>query len=749
MGDPYHDGFVVVAEEVTEANVVDVSVSEAPSPAPVPSAFSEESVSNYDSSRSYTEFINDNTPSETYCVNGISYYINNGVNGSKICDMMIGHGGCRACTARAKKFFSLIGPSGPVFLNNVRGPKDGCERHTLFNIREEVKKVNKVIVNPSIFIIGAGTFPPVNSGVDSNTGDNYEHVTIHPDQVTSSSDIIKYKDFLRNQVQVVQPRLEKLCMNNTVIESVDIIRRNLHRLERPDHWTEVIEWIQNIHKQMAPSTSYSHLTPASKMKLAVYALTTGRISSDGHTIVHKSYKQSSNIVDFLTLGPIEDVLKEMDFRSAPENYMVSQLARNMAKHKVTSKYTISLVWSGNYRDDLDIHVFWFVPGENKKEIFYGNKSVCVITRPYTRYNTRLDFDANASRSEKEPAENVTCVPYGRYEVYVNNYHRRTVGDIPFTVIIHQDGKDDIILERTWTASRNTGDLLHIASHSFTESCNPELKMSRKASSRASNIQSEWDEKFGNPTCSIPFVEDLESKYKKKMVNRWNRVDNNCISQGSDVTSTFMNLAIQSKKKKRMNTNDGKVFLSQRPEYSLPSTITELIKYLSNGSHSLMIDPRNFSPGYITTIHTKSNVMKTPFSLNHYKDKFKIPNKPTVNGNARFTNNWFSNCTDIYHMHNVEVMSLIEFGKNWFAVIRGARLPENDPDFPLCGGFHPGKLHESLHSKHNYQWTYCNTQVLPQVEYSSDKTPLIGTFLVSKDVEFILNGSKITVSVNDL
>ena len=33
--------------------------------------------------------------------------------------------------------------------------------------------------------------------------------------------------------------------------------------------------------------------------------------------------------------------------------------------------------------------------------------------------------------------------------------------------------------------------------------------------------------------------------------------------------------------------------------------------------------------------------------------------------------------------------------------------------------------------------------------NKDKTPLIGTFLVSKDVEFILNGSKITVSVNDL
>ena len=89
---------------------------------------------------------------------------------------------------------------------------------------------------------------------------------------------------------------------------------------------------------------------------------------------------------------------------------------------------------------------------------------------------------------------------------------------------------------------------------------------------------------------------------------------------------------------------------------------------------------------------------------------------------------------------------MKFGKTWFAVIPGTRLPENDPDFPLCGGFHPGKLKESLHAKHNYQWTYCNTQVLPRVDYSTDKDLLIGTFLVAEEVDFILDGSRISVKI---
>ena len=78
------------------------------------------------------------------------------------------------------------------------------------------------------------------------------------------------------------------------------------------------------------------------------------------------------------------------------------------------------------------------------------------------------------------------------------------------------------------------------------------------------------------------------------------------------------------------------------------------------------------------------------------------------------------------------------------VINNTKLP-NHPDFPLCGGFHPGKLKPTFHSNHNYQWTYCNTQILPKMS-TNIGTPLIGSFLVSEKATFILNGKEITVKI---
>jgi len=76
-----------------------------------------------------------------------------------------------------------------------------------------------------------------------------------------------------------------------------------------------------------------------------------------------------------------------------------------------------------------------------------------------------------------------------------------------------------------------------------------------------------------------------------------------------------------------------------------------------------------------------------------------------------------------------------------------KLPEDSYNYPLIGGFHPGKLKPSLHSKHNYQWTYNNTRVLPSVDNSSSSSPLIGTFLLSENVELILDGKPLLIKIN--
>ena len=210
---------------------------------------------------------------------------------------------------------------------------------------------------------------------------------------------------------------------------------------------------------------------------------------------------------------IEGILSTMDERTHPDNYMVSQLARNMAKHKVTSKHSISLVWPGEFHDDLDLHLVWYrlVNGTRHSisEIYYGRK---VATYHYNgnRYETRLDFDANVNGGSAEPAENITCAPFGEYDILVNNYTRRTYNKvIPFTIIIHKKGKQKEIIENVWPINRRKDDKMLIKTHFFTTVNNPQLEMSTKAAKRAAAVKSEWDENFGTPTSVVPNIDELD------------------------------------------------------------------------------------------------------------------------------------------------------------------------------------------------------------------------------------------------
>ena len=724
-----------------------VTMDEAPSPAPAPQP----------NGRTYEEVVNDTDPAKVFSINGICYYLKNLVNSNPVKKAMKDHGGCVTCYMRTKKFYGLIGEgtSGgiPIFLKNVRSKEDGwspcTELGSFYNVRQKCIEVNKRRDNIGLFIVEENSFPPIIEGIDDK-GNPYQHVTIFPDKVTSSENVRKYKQLLDENITIIQPRLEKLC-EIAAYNSVKIIIRELHRLERPDHWRSVLDWVIGIQtKWMDFKTKggtcipFKNFKKENKIHLAVYALTTGRFEDDGINVVHKDYKQSSNIVDFITLGDIDQVLREMDSRSNPESYMISQLSRNMAKYKVSSKHRISLVWDGMFKDDLDIHLRWYGGRHPTSgiginfihEIYYGSKSYS-----YNNYETRLDFDANASKPEAEPAENITCAPFGYYEVWVDNYRRMTHNkDIPFTIIIHQEGKEDKIIERTWPPDRNRGSMMKIVEHSFTPVENPTLEMSTKAASRANVVSDEWNNFFGSPKSIVPNVEDIDIPvyvWNKKIVNQFTP---SSTIEGGMPNLSFMNLVQETNQKKETSR---KVFLSERESNKVPKVLSELLKYMSEGSHTLEVYPRSFSPGYVTEIKTNQDVMKSKYSLNHYKEKGHIPNKPTENGTTRFSSSWFKNGE---MSDSVEVDCIVQFGKNWFIVIKDTCLPYNDPDFPLCGGFHPGKLKPTFHNKHNYQWTFCNTQILPTTN-ENEGTPLIGSFLVSNEIELILNNQKIKVIVN--
>ena len=716
-----------------------VTMEDASSPEPAPPE-----VASAPKGRSYEEVINDDTKAEVFSQNGVCYYIKNIVPNKDITQAMLKHGGCVECYTRAKKFCGLLDKNcQPVFLKNVRSKEDGwsddTELGSFFNVREKCIEVNKNKTNVKFHLVEGGSFPSVNKGEDEN-GNPFQHVTIFPDKVTSAENVRKYKRIL-NEINVIQPRMEKICCIDAY-DSVKILAKELYRLERPDHWRSVINWITDIQnrwlkcKRYGGPLNFEKWGRIPKIHLCVFALTTGRIEQDENTAVHKDYKQSLQIVELIESGMgIEGILSAMDERTHPDNYMVSQLARNMAKHKVTSKYSISLVWPGEFHDDLDLHLIWYrlVNGRREKisEIYYGGK-ISIYHFNGNRYETRLDFDANVNGGSAEPAENITCVPFGEYDILVNNFTRRTKHKIiPFTIIIHQEGKQKEIIENVWPINRRKGDKMLIKTHSFIHNENPALEMSTKAAKRAAAVKSEWDENFGTPTSIVPNIDEI---------NIPSYVWDKNIKDVSTV-NTFMDMARQTNDNSKKN-KEKKIYLSDIEKSKVPKYLSDLLKYMSEGSHTLEIYPRNFAPGYVTKINTKKEVLRNKYSLNHYTEFYKIPNKPTQNGTARITPSWFK--SNIEHQ-KVEVEAFIQFGNNWFMVIKDMCLPTNDNNFPLCGGFHPGKLLPTFHNNHNYQWTYCNTTVLPTVN-DAEGTPLIGSFLVSEEVDFILNGQKIKINV---
>ena len=689
--------------------------------------------------RTYEEFIREtNETSNTYEVNGIHYYLKNETDSTPVKKLMREHGECNACTSRSGKMFSLTGKDGPAFLSNIRCFHDGCDKGCLFKVHEKVLELNKTPKSLKFHIVKADTFPKVGEGICEEENRTYEHVTIHPDKHTSQENYQKYGLLLEEYITIVCPRLEKIC-DSEAVASVRLISDAVnaggvdsYQMNRPDHWKSVLNWVTGIQDHVSGIT-YDKMSKAKRIHLAVFAITTGRSEVDRETVVHLDYKQAANIIDFLTLTSIEAVLREMDTRSDPNSYRVSQLSRRLEQEQVSSDHTISLTWPGEFTDDLDIHVQ--VPQDyllenngmvgDYREMYYG----CKILRAHGAKVYRLDFDANVNRGEAEPAENVSVGP-GTFKIFVNNFTRRTRNqDIPFSIHLRQKGKEEIIIDRVWPLDRPQGDKMLIGEHTFTEVSSQVPEMSEKAAKRAEVLDPKWNKYMGEPTSKVPVLEEMSIP-----AYVWsNKSESEEIVE--DVNSSFMNMAI----KKKNESVSKKKYLSQH-EADRPDTLTKLLTNLGEGVHSVKVDPRNFAPGYVTEITTNDKVTHNPYNLCHYEDKFSVPTKPEKNGNARFNESWFKNGI-MYR--DVTVNSFIQFGKNWFMVIDGLLLPHIDSDFPLCGGFRATNLTANFHDLRD-RWTFCNTKILPTVK--DEGTPIIGSFLVSDTVTLTVDGTQTTVKV---
>jgi len=429
---------------------------------------------------------------------------------------------------------------------------------------------------------------------------------------------------------------------------------------------------------------------------------------------------------------VDAILKEMDRRSSPQTYQVRRVVDILEEHNVSSDMTITLTW--NDSDDLDLHVQPIEP--NLPEIYYGRRKV---PAPDGSVFT-LDFDMNAQRVVENPCENVSVGP-GTFKIMVNNYRRRGLTrPIPFTIVIREKGQPDIEINEVWATDRNTMNKMTIKTHTFGSPTNRPLEMTTKESNRAKALNSKWIEYFGEPTSEVPVIDswcNFHTWTKKKSLSPTAPV----FTPSSNIS--FMDLANATPKKKKS--------LAETEAERIPTNLTDLLTWLKKGTHRVTINPRNFTPGYVTRLDAKGDVFKETYVQHHYQNKFKLPVDPmTCNeaSNARFNECWFKNS---YVPSNVEIELICDmgltknhFGKNsWFMVLKDVTLPINDTDFPIASGFRPTNLKAEFHDLRD-RWAYNNTQVKPTVE--EGLTPAIGTFITTDTVNLVVDGKKVCVKV---
>ena len=307
------------------------------------------------------------------------------------------HAHCNVCLSRAGVYCRDLGPEGPAFFHhlNARTMSPCIEVDQLRALA--IKTCAQEVAKPELVVVTSSTYAPAQEGC-APCGTPFFHWTVAPAEVTEPSVAARFER-LKTYYGQMDTRLAKLTVPEAVA-SVAIMVEEQAALERPSHYEAVLRWVVHVQTRCLFGVPFEEMGPADQARLRVVAIMLGR--AEGAT--HLDFHQAENIVDFLSM-PSRDALRaEMDRRSDPQFYMVSQLNRRLAAEGVTSNHLIGLTWKD--RDDLDLHV----TTPSGSVIYYGNKAAD---------GCRLDFDANVDKGEANPCENVSCKP-GTFTVRVNN-----------------------------------------------------------------------------------------------------------------------------------------------------------------------------------------------------------------------------------------------------------------------------------------------------------------------------------------
>jgi hypothetical protein len=448
-----------------------------------------------------------------------------------------------------------------------------------------------------------------------------------------------------------------------------------------------------------------------KYEVMAFAMLTGR--AEGST--HLDMQQASNLVDFMDEAHGASSLRAMmDDRSNPETYQVSRVAALLRDKCVTSLCTVTLVWGVDgqpHKSDLDLHTK--VDGS---ELYYGTKRVG---------SCQLDFDANASAVERNPAENISLNQVGTFVFRVNNYNNRDNADVPFEVTVRKPGFTEVHAG-VWPKDRKNGDFLTVCTVSVTAADlkGEPVELSDAERSKLAAKEAEWGRLIGDPKSTVASSEDV----KISLVQRAGPLVQPADGKGAQVAFSQL--------------------LSGKPTPARPTlaercrleTLSGLVEFAASTGCSLEVNPRNFAPAYVTRLETRTDALKSQFAVNAYHRKHEPPQQPRSDepSTARFDEAWGLPAAARWRW---PVHGFVQVGGVWFMVLRGARMPSS-PTWPLGAGMYPGNLKPEVHH-HRSKWGSFHSMIAPGLPEAG--VPLIGSALVGfASFEFILNGRAITV-----
>lgn len=498
--------------------------------------------------------------------------------------------------------------------------------------------------------------------------------------------------------------------NKGFIESAKLFPTALldEELLRKPHWEKIIAFTVAIHDLLG-GRDYETLSQKDKLVLQVQALSKGFF--DG--TIHVQFEQIDNLLNFTeSCSSLKDVIKLMNDRSNPVNYMQSGLAKKLQDHNVTAKdcfftleWTCPLVNHSSYfrnqtkeatvggktysRVDLDLRVTVFKNGSQFDLITFSEKKG-------HRNIGLLKFDSNAQYLEIDASE---CIVIQNlmdgltFRVEVNNYNQ--AGDVvPFVVKKSQFGVVTTIFQATWTKEMRN-DFYNCGTHSFDSPAALELTDVEK---RRVNAQKEkFAAIFGTVTCSIRSDDDcvkLVEKKTKEGVKSMDDLFKHCSLKDKEV-SKFSRLA-ESVKNKALSLTS-------------PCTLKYLLDWMeSTAAQTFQITPREFNPAYVTVLTSKAlevDAVLQKYNSGKCPELASEENTATV-GTSRIDGSWMLD-GDFVSLRKVVAFKRSVNGFPFF-IVEGMTLPTaDDTKWEVSPGCYGSQMTSEYHEFRSL-WATQNT-----------------------------------------